>query len=219
MATKKKVKSKIKRKTPMITRRRRKRASRKTPFSRPRTLSAAPRRRRRRKRGFLSAGGNSGLMANVKHNFQGALGGAAFTATRLIQMPLWMRLLLGAGGSMGLSMAGLPFIGAGLMGATTYHAGQTLLPATLLNDDGEDLEDADFVDADTLEDSGYTDEQGNAIVMDDDGIMYTLNDDGDLEAIGDAYSLNEDSDMQTVSMIPMQDQYSLNSPYSLASGY
>jgi hypothetical protein len=218
MATKKKrvkSKSKIKKRTtPMATtrRKRRKRTSRtRSAISRPRSLSAAP-RRRRRKRGFLSSGG-SGLMASVKHNAMGALGGAAFTATRLIAMPLWMRLLLGAGGSMGLSMAGAPFIAAGLMGATTYHAGQTLLPSALLNDDGEDLEDADYVDADTLEDSGYTDEEGNQIVMDEDGIMYALNDNGDLEAIGDAYALNENSNMQSVSMVPLQD------PYALASSY
>lgn len=212
---KKRVKSKSKsiRKKPMATTRKKRR--RKSPVSRTRTrLSAAPVRRRRRKKGLFSSGGNTGLMAAVKHNGAGAIGGALFAGTRLIHMPLWMRLAAGAGGCIGLSMAGMPFVAAGLAGATSYHAAQTLLPATLLNDDGEDLEDADYVDSDTLEDIGYVDEEGNPIVMDDDNVMYALSDDG-LEAIG--YG----TDIQSVSMIPLQDAYSLNAgnPYDLASGW
>jgi hypothetical protein len=179
---------------------------------------SSPRRttRRRRKTGLFDSA-KTGIMSSLKHNGAGAVGGALFAATRFVKMPLWMRLALGAGGSVGVSMVGMPFVGAGLAGATAYHAAQTLLPATLLNDDGEDLEDAEYVDYDTLQDSGYKDENGNSILQDDNGIMYALNDDGELQAVGDAYELNDS--LQNVSMVPLQDAYSLSNPYALASGY
>ena len=64
------------------------------------------------------------------------------------------------------------------------------------------------------------DENGNPIMIGDDGTVYALNDAGELEEMGDvyqlqdAYSLNDSaSNLQSVSMLPLQD----GGPYSLAA--
>lgn len=202
---KRKVKSKPRKRATSMIKRRKPRRKRRTTTTTRSTLSSKPRvRRRRRRKGLLSSNGT--MTVTAKHTGAGAVGGGLFLATRMFNMPLWVRGLIGYGGSVALAMMNSPFVGAGMAGATTYFLGQTLLPSTLLKDD---LEETDYVDSDTLEDTGYIDEYGNSIVMDDDQVMYALNDDDELEAIGDAYDL---ADMQNVSMIPLQDD-----PYALAS--
>jgi hypothetical protein len=181
-----------------------------------RALSATARksgtRRRRRKRGLSAALSMSNIITHAKHNSAGAVGGGLFTATRMVSMPMWIRVLVGYGGSMALSMMNAPFVGAGLAGATTSHLAERLLPIGMLND-GEELEDTEYVDPSTLSDTGMCDDNGNDILMDNDGIAYALNDSGELEAIG------EGSDIQGVSMIPLSDPYALNDAYQLSSAY
>jgi hypothetical protein len=215
MAKRKKSKPKTARKRvikPMATKRKKRR--RKSTSVR-RTLSSKPAvRRRRRKRGMFD--GSTGLMAMVKHNSMGALGGALFLATRLVSMNKWVRTAVGFGGAVGLSYFKAPFVGAGMAGATAYQLGESLLPAGLLHDD---LEDAEYVDANTLSDSGMDDENGYPIMVSENGSAYALNDNNELEPLDDDYSLQDG--MQSVSMVPLQDAYSLSSPngYALASGY
>jgi hypothetical protein len=156
----------------------------------------------------------SNLTNHAKHNGAGAIGGALFTGTRLISMPTYMRGAAGFAGSMLLSMANFPFVGAGMAGATAYYLAQNFAPAGMLHDEYE-LEDTDYVDADTLSATGMTDEDGNDLVMGDDGMVYALNDDGELEAIG------EGSDLQSVSGVPLYDgnPYDLNDAYQLSMNY
>lgn len=197
----KKVKRKKKVNTMATTRKRRKKRT--TTIRR-----AAPiqRRRRRKKKGLMD--GNSGIWMSLKKNGAGALGGGLLLLTRFFAMPLWARTGIGYAGGIGISMAGAPFVGAGLSGATTFNLGQNLF-GNFLNDD---LEDTEYVDPDTLSDTGMVDDNGDPIVMDDDNVMYALNDGGELQAIGDANNL------QNVSMVPLQDAYSLNAgPYDLSS--
>jgi len=178
-----------------------------------RALSAAP-KRRRRKRGFLSSGGNTGLMMSAKNNLVGAAGGSLFLATRLIKLPLMARAGLGYLGSMALSMyAKAPFLAAGLAGATTYElAGNLLQPLGFLNDG--DLEDVEYVDPNTLSDTGMEDGEGNQIVMDDNGNAYALQSNGELEEVGDAYALQDANTMGGISMYNLADNpYALSSPY------
>lgn len=181
----------------MATKKRRKKRS---PVRR--TLSAAPRRRRRKS--GLADGAKKGIMAGIKTASGGALGGALFTGTRMIDMPLWMRTVVGYGGAVGLALVTSKAgnVSAGLAGATTYNLLAQMLPIGLLHDDSMDN---DYVDADTLSDSGYMDEKGNAVLCDDDGILYQLNDSNELQAVGDLYSLQDDGEF--------------NDEYSLASGY
>ncbi len=214
---KRKVKSKSKSKprkrvNTMATKKRRKRRTTKTTAVR-RRLSAAPKsRRRRRRKGLADGVTKSGLVKSGKSALAGSAGGALFLGTRLVKLPLWARTSLGYAAAIALGMFNAPSVGAGMAGATTYHLGQALLPATMLND-GE-MEDTDWVDADTLQDTGQVDENGNNIVMDEDGVAYALNDDNELEAI------EEGSNMQGVSMLPLQDNpYSLANPYALSENY
>jgi hypothetical protein len=212
---KRKVKSKSKskprkRSTTMATTKRRKRRKKSTTTSVRRRLSAAPVRRRRKKRGMLSSNGS--LMQSAKHNGAGAIGGGLFLGTRLVAMPLWGRTVLGYAAAVALGMFNAPFVGAGMAGATTYHLGQSLLPATMLNDD---LQDTEFVDPNTLSDTGQVDENGDMIVLDEAGNAYALNDAGEL------CELEEGTNMESVSMLPLQDPYALNdsNPFALASNW
>jgi hypothetical protein len=215
---KRKVKSKSKTKprkrtNTMAAPKKRRRKKRSTTTAVRRRLSAAPKaRKRRRSKGLSSGMTKSGLVKSGKSALAGSAGGALFLGTRLVKLPLWARTSLGYAAAIALGMFNAPSVGAGMAGATTYHLGQALLPTTMLND-GE-MEDTDWVDADTLQDTGQVDENGNSIVMDEDGVAYALNDDNELEAIG------EGSDMQSVSMLPMSDNpYSLANPYALSDGY
>lgn len=205
----------------MSTKRRKRRVTRRR---RPSSLSA-PRKahaRRRRRRGFLHDRG--GLMSAVKANGAGAIGGALFSAvekfipsagTTKAPNP-WVKLAVGFAGSiLASNFLKAPNIGAGLAGATAYDFAKSSLP-TLLHDG---LEAVGYVDPSTLCDSGYIDSQGNAIVQDNDGILYALNDSGDLQAVGDAYDLNDgyslQESIQSSAMIPLSDPYALSDRFDI----
>lgn len=211
---KRKFKSKSKprkrRSIPMATKRRRKRRS-----TGIRSVSTKVRRRRRRS-GMLSS--NGGLMTSVKNNGAGAIGGALFVGTRLISMPFYVRTAVGYAGAVAASLVlKMPFVGAGLAGATTANLLQNLLPATMLHDD--DLQDTNYVDPNTLSDTGMDDENGNPIVMDEDGTAYALAENGEMSEV----DMGDASDMQAMSMVPLYDNnpfaLSQNNPYALASGF
>lgn len=219
MAKRKRVKSKSKTKPrkrrpiPMATRKRRRKSTRRRSTA-VRSLSTKPRRRRRR--GMLSSSGS--LMTSAKGAGAGAIGGAAFVATRLIPMPLYVRTAVGYVGALGAAMfLKMPFVGAGLAGATTANLLQNLLPATMLHDD--DLQETNYVDPNTLSDTGMDDENGDPIVMDENGNAFALAEDGTMNDV----DMGEGNNMQNVSMVPLFDNnpYALaeQNPYALASGY
>jgi hypothetical protein len=177
-------------------------------------------RRRRRKKGFLHDS-TTGLMHKVKQSSAGALGGVAYTAIEMLPFKPWMKIASGFIGSiLASSFLNSPNVGAGLAGATAYNASKVLFPSLL-----HDMENVHYVDPNTLCDSGYVDSQGNAIVQDHDGVMYQLNDHGDLVAVGDAYQLNDahglsspyqlNDDYRSVSMVPLSDPYALNDRFDI----
>lgn len=191
-----------------------KRTRRRKSSSVRRALSSPKRKttRRRRKKGLLSSAGLSmtGITNAVKHNGVGALGGALFLMTRAVPMPNYLRPIVGFGGSILLStMAKSPMMAAGMAGATAYYLGDKIIPKFMPNLLNDDFEDGDWVDADTLSDTGYVDANGNAIMQDGDGVYYQLNDAGELEASG----------MQGTTMAMLDDPYDLSGPYDLADGY
>lgn len=195
-------------------RRKRRRSTGRRALSAPR--KATPKRRRRR--GLSDS--HSGIMAAAKKNGAAGLGGLLVLGTRLVAMPTWARAAVGFGGSVIVSsMLNFPAIGAGMAGAATYQLGEQLF-GSMLHDDMSDLEDVSWVDPNTLSDSGMEDENGNAILCDGDGIMYQLQDNGDLVAIGDMEDLEDgmNDSIPSVSMLPLQD-YSLSSPYAHPVGY
>jgi len=213
---KRKVKSKSKTKTrkrvnTMAVKKRKPRRKRRTTTTVRSTLAARP-KRRRKKKSFLSAA-PGGLMSAAKHGGAGAIGGGLFLGTRLVTMPLWARTSLGYAAAIALGMFNAPFVGAGMAGATTYHLGQSLLPVAMLHDEGE-MEDADFVDQDTLSDTGAIDRNGNPVVIDDNGAAYALNDNNELEPMSSA-------DLESVSMNKLSDEFDLSeNPYNLSeAGY
>jgi len=191
----KRLKTMSKRKT---TRRRRRRKAT--------TLSASPiRRRRRSPRRMLSASPRRsrgiGIINSIKDSFNGGMGGAIYTAPALfMKMPLWGKIVWGIGGSMALNMLKYPNMANGHSGAFVHDLFLRYVPT--LNDD---LLENEYVNPYALSDTGFVDDNGNAVVMDDDGVMY-IEDGEELQAIGDAYDLQDD--MQTVSMLPLQDPYS-----------
>ncbi len=193
---------------------------------RKRTVNRAPakrrtttRRRPTKKRALSSGGGGTKkptIMKAAGTALGGAAGGGLYLAPQfLIKMPLWAKALYGFGGAVAAAKFGFPSVGAGMAGGMAVDAGKQFLSTA--------LKDADYVDADTLSDTGYRDQNGNAVVMDDNGDVFALNDDGEYQFIGEADDLLEDdtTDMQSVSMIPLQDEnpYNLNDAYMLASGY
>lgn len=207
MATKAKSKSLSKRLNSMATPKKRRRRRKST------ALAAAPRRRtvrRSRKRTSLSSNAprKANIMSSVMASAAGGVGGLAYVAPKAVfkNMPTWAKIAWGVGGSVALNMFKYPNVAAGLSGAMAADVAREFLP-TMLNDD--DLQDTEWVDKNTLSDTGYVDGQGNPVLMSDNGTAYALNQDNDLEELGDAYSLQDD--MQNVSMLPLQDAYSLSS--------
>jgi hypothetical protein len=180
-----------------------------------------PVHRRRRKKSLLHDRG--GIMHSIKQNGAGALGGVLLLPIEMLPLktPI-LKIIAGFAGSIiASSFLNSPNVGAGLAGATAYNASKVLFPTFL-----HDMNPVNYVDPSTLCDSGYTDDKGNAIVQDNDGVLYQLNDSGDLVAVGDAYQLNDahglsdiyslnDSGMRSVSMIPLQDPYSLNDRFDI----
>src|ERR1700754_1719191 len=124
-------KSSPKKSITMATKKRRRPRRKKTTSVRRRALSAAPtKRRRKRKRGFLSSAGFSktNLMASIKHNGLGGLGGLLFLGTRAIPIdmpPLVRGIGLGFGGSVLLAMlTKSTHMAAGMAGASVYYLGE-----------------------------------------------------------------------------------------------
>jgi len=164
---------------------------------------------RRRKRTLGAGMSGGGLMSNVKNNLGGAIGGALFTAPSFfMKLPLWGKLAYGIGGAMILGVMKYDHIGAGVTGALVNDIARTSFPTML----ADNLEDAEFVDPSTLSDTGLEDGNGNAVVMDDEGIVYALNDSGDYQAIGTTSDLEA---MQETSLpsFPLSDVYALNDGY------
>lgn len=196
-----------------------KRKTRKRSTSRPSirkvmTLSGSP-KRRRRKSGLLSSSTAKNIGMTIKHNGAGAIGGVIASATRLVKLNPFMRAGIVFAGAIGASMLKAPFIGAGMSGVAGYMVAEQLIPIGMLADD---MEDAEFVNADVLSDTGETDTNGNPIVMDDNGNAYALNEAGELERLNDS-EFNLSDDLQNVSMLPLQDAYALSNPYNLSSSY
>jgi hypothetical protein len=205
----------------MATKKKRKKS---TSLSAPRRRSSLPVsvnttiRRRRKKKGLLAASGSE-IKANAIHNGAAMLGGAAYGigSSFIPTSNPWIKAGLGAGLAFTLGMVNLPFLAAGAAGATGADLAKSLV-SNLLHD-GE-MNDVEYVDPATLSDSGMMDENGNPIVMDADGMCYMQDGENSFQAIGDAYSLSEGMDIQSVSMIPLQDEYSLSAnPYNLSAGY
>lgn len=178
-----------------------KRMAKKKTTRRRRTVSAAAPKRRRRRRS-MSAG--SGMMASLKTNMSGAAGGLAYVGLGMLTKKPMYRLIGGVAMSVGLAMFMNPYMGAGAMGATVSDGVKPLLSKFGLADD---LEDMDYVPADTLEDTGYMDDDGNEILQDSDGVVYQLSEDGSYTAVGDVYDLEDayalSDSMQNVSMLPL----------------
>jgi hypothetical protein len=179
-----------------------------------------PVHRRRRRRGLLHDSGGS-LMTKIKNSSAGAIGGIALNGIEMLPLKPWMKIVAGFAGSiLASSFLNAPNVGSGLSGATAYMASKTLFPSLL-----HDMAGANYVDPSTLCDSGYVDSQGNAIVQDTDGVMYQLNDMGDLQAVGDIYSLNDahglsspyqlNDGMRSVSMVPFQDPYNSSDRFDI----
>lgn len=183
------------------------------------SLSASHRarpRKRRRSRG-LSDGPKKNWGQAVMASVGGASGGALYIAPKfLFTMPWYGKLIYGTVLSVGAHKFGFPNVGSGAAGAMVQDLATQYLGTSL-----KDLTDTEYVDPNTLNDTDLEDEHGNAVLSDDDGILYVMNDDGDAVAIGDAYSLAEGSNLQNVSMLPLQDPYALqgSGAYALASGY
>jgi hypothetical protein len=214
MAKKKRAKRKVTRLIKKVSHKKKSNtmAKRKRKRSRSITRSVSAPKRRRKKRGLLSASGGSGLVMSLKKNAIGAAGGLVPIATNLLPIGKIPKIGINYGLSILASMFFNPFLGAGIAGATTVQLAGTLFPAFALND-GE-MEDTEFVDPNTLSDTGMCDEGGNPIVEDDMGDAYALQDDGELVPMGNSYALQEGTDMRSVSMLPLQD-----SPYALQSAY
>jgi hypothetical protein len=181
------------------------------------TLRSAPQRkavtRRKRKRG-LSANGQGGLMVAGKNAIGGAVGGALFTLPSLfMKLPLWGKIVYGLTGAVVLSVMKFDHVGAGLSGAMVNDIARSQFP-TMLNDG---MEDTEFVNPNTLSETGMEDGNGNSIVADGEGVVYALNDNGDYQAIGtkeQLFQLQDDAvPMVNRGMIPLNDVYSLNDRY------
>jgi hypothetical protein len=211
MAKRKKTRKRVTRKKVSYKKRSNTMAKRKRRRSRSVTRTASAPKRRRKKRGLLSSGG-TGIIMSVKKNALGAAGGLVPIATNLLPIGKIPKIGINYALSILASMFFNPFLGAGIAGATTVQLAGTVFPAFALND-GE-MEDTEFVDANTLSDTGMCDEGGNPIVQDEMGDSYALQDDGELVPVADAYALQEGTDMKSVSMYNLQD-----SPYALQSAY
>jgi len=110
---------------------------------------------------------------------------------------------------MAAAMMKFPSVGAGAAGAAMLDLAKGKL-AMVLKDD---MEDAEYVDSDTLSDTGFCDENGNGVVMDDDGVVYALQDNGDYQAIGMAEDVFNLQDTLAENEFPMSDAYSLSESY------
>lgn len=219
---KSKRKSKPRKRKPMAApKKRRKKKSSSTSRLR-RSLSARSKstpRKRRRKKGLSDGMTKNNLVKSLKSNFGGSVGGLIKLGVDVIPIKWYWKTAIGYTGAIGSAMMGAPNVGSGIAGATTHDLGKRLLTkfGIALNDDMEDdFEDADYVDADTLRDTDLETDMGEAIVMDDDDVMYALQDDGDLRAIGDGQNYGGAS-MLTLSA--GSNPYDLSNAYALSDPY
>lgn len=178
------------------------------------SLSSAPRRRstrRRRRSTGLSSGAprKANIQGSIMAAAAGGLGGVTYLAPKAVlkNMPLWQKVLWGVGGSVALNVLKYPNVAAGHAGAMVADVAKSMFP-TMLNDD-DDLQDAEWVDPNTLSDSGSVDQYGNPVLIGDNGTAYALNENNELEVLNDAYDLQDpyelQDDMQSVSMLPLYD--------------
>lgn len=196
---------------------------------------ARPRSTRRRssprRKKALSSGGSTQkkltIMKTISNMGGGIVGGGVYVAPKFLwKFPLWGKILYGVGAASMANVFKSPNVGSGIMGATMLDVAQSLASVGLKD---EGLEDVEYVDPSTLSETGFEDEAGNKIVMDDDGVVYALNGNGEYQAIGNRNDLPMDDDddegmgedLQTVSMLPLQDIYALSggNNYSLGAGY
>jgi hypothetical protein len=218
---KRKTKTKKRRTTPMAApkRKRRRRTSSTTKLRRSLSARSAAPRRRRRRRGLSDGMTKGNLVKSLKSNGGAALGGLGYLGLSFIPVgKYWyVRNILGGGIAIGTAWMGAPNIASGMTGANAYDLGRKILLKmnVALNDDmGDDLEDTEYVDPATLQDTGMEDQEGNPVVMDDDNILYALSDGNELTAIGDAQN------MPGAGMILQDNPYALSdNPYSLNDGY
>jgi len=169
---------------------------------------------RRKKKALSSGGGGNSRVTWAKAlsvSGGGAVGGALYTAPQFfVKLPWWGKGLYAIAASVTAAKFKAPSIGAGMSGAFVQDMAKTLFSTSL-----KDLDNANYVDASTLSDSGYLDEDGNQVLCDNDGTMFALADDGEYVPVGNM----ADMDIQTTSMLPLQDAYSLQDPYSLQDAY
>lgn len=201
----------------MATAKKRTTKKRRTTRAPQRARSTTRRRRttsRGKKKALSSGGARTGPMTWGKAfgvAGGGAVGGALYTAPQFfLKLPLWGKGLYALGASVAAAKFKAPSVGAGMAGAFVQDLAKTLFSTSL-----KDLDNANYVDASTLSDSGYLDEDGNQVLCDNSGNMFALADDGEYVPVGNM----ADMDIQTTSMLPLQDAYSLQDPYSLQDAY
>lgn len=190
-------------------------------------LAAAPRRRRTthhhakpktRRRRRLGAGGSTTMMGAVQVGIKGGAGGAIHEIPRFFtKLDFWPQIGYDLAGTIVLAKyAKQKEAAAGFAGAAVSRHMDRMFHKQM----NDNLEDYEWVDEDLLQDSGFDDEFGDAIVSDDDGNMFALADDGEsYEHIGhmDDMDLDDESmgdELENVSMIPLQ-----GNPYALNHGY
>src|ERR1700761_8383042 len=204
-----------------------------TPKKRRRRKSpamAAPRRRRvthhkpaTRRRRRLNDGGTGNIKGMVTMGLKAAAGGAIHEAPRFLKEPLsdMMQGAWDVGGAYAIAKIGKsPTAAAGFVGAAASRWMDKLFHKSM--HDGYDLSAYEYVDPDTLSDSGFDDDFGDPVMMDDDGNMYALNEMGDgydlaghIDDYDDGMHDNGmDDDMEDLALINLQD-----SPYELQAGY
>lgn len=195
-------------------------------------VMAAPRRRRAthhhkapvKRRRRLSAGGGitGGIKGAIGTGFKGGLGGALHVAPKFVtKLDTMFQIGWDLVGVVGLSMMKQPQMAAGFAGAAVSNHMQEVFKKSM----NDELHDHHYVDPNMLSDSGFQDEFGDPIHMDDDGELYALSDMGDYEHIGHMNDLqggmNDTAGINGVSMVPLQDPYALShgNPYALQDQY
>lgn len=187
-------------------------------------LAAAPRRRRvthhhakpKTRRRRLSAGpAGTTLKGMLYTGIKGGAGGAIHEIPRFFtKMDTWPQIGFDVVGTVILAKyAKSPTMAAGFAGAAVSRHMDTMFHKHM----NDNLEDHEWVDSDLLEDSGFDDEFGDAIVSDDDGNMYALADDGEsYEHIGHLDDMDDEGmgdELENISMIPLQNAYALQHGY------
>jgi hypothetical protein len=187
---------------------------------RAKPLMAAPRKRRvhhhhkapaRRHRRLSAGPRGTSIPGMLLTAGKGAIGGALHEAPRFVtKLSMPMQIGWDIIGTLALAkFAKSPTMSAGFAGAAAAKHMESMFSKAM----HDNLEDYDYVDPSTLSDSGFDDEFGDPIVMDDDGHMYALNDDGEsYHEIGHMDDF-DDANVEDASMINLQ-----ANGYALQSG-